>query len=89
MERNANEGHDDLAPNQGRVIPDQHVALYRDEQGQLHAVSSVCTHMACDVEWNEEDRIWDCPCHGSQFTPAGEVIKGPAINPLRSVDIPK
>jgi len=80
---------DSLSRNQGKVLIDQHVALYRDAEGQLHAISSICTHRGCDVEWNDQDKVWDCPCHGSRFSPAGEVINGPAVRPLRSVEIPK
>lgn len=61
----------------------EHVAAYRDETGELHAVSAVCTHMGCIVGWNPIDRTWDCPCHGSRFTLEGTVINGPAITPLR------
>ena len=80
--------HDDLSPGQGRVT-EQHVALCKDEQGNLHAVSSVCTHMGCDVEWNGEDKTWDCPCHGSRFAPDGRVLHGPAQSPLPPADAPK
>jgi Rieske Fe-S protein len=80
--------HDDLDKGEGRVLYDQQVALFRDEQGTLHAVSSVCTHMGCDVEWNGEAKTWDCPCHGSRFGPAGEVLHGPATRPLPPAEIP-
>jgi Rieske Fe-S protein len=63
-------------------IEGENVAAYRDEAGQLHAVSAVCTHMGCLVGWNENDRSWDCPCHGSRFELDGEVIHGPAVKPL-------
>jgi glycine/D-amino acid oxidase-like deaminating enzyme/nitrite reductase/ring-hydroxylating ferredoxin subunit len=43
-----------------------------------------CTHMGCATRWNEAERSWDCPCHGSRFTEAGEVLHGPAIEPLES-----
>lgn len=79
---------DGLSKNQGMVLTELHVALYRDGEGELHAVSSVCTHKGCDVEWNERDKVWDCPCHGSRFALAGEVINGPAVKPLPPVDIP-
>jgi Rieske Fe-S protein len=81
--------HDDLPKDMGKVLPDLRVALYRDPQGELRALSSVCTHMACDVGWNDQDKVWDCPCHGSRFSPAGDVIRGPALRPLPRVDIPE
>jgi nitrite reductase/ring-hydroxylating ferredoxin subunit len=52
--------HDDLPKNTGKVLTDQHVALYRDQDGGLHAISSVCTHMGCDVGWNDLNKVWDC-----------------------------
>ncbi len=43
------------------------VAAYRDDDGTLHEVSAICTHLGCQVKWNEAERSWDCPCHGSRF----------------------
>jgi Rieske Fe-S protein len=42
--------------------------------------------MKCDVAWNGVERSWDCPCHGSRFTPDGEVLNGPAHDPLERID---
>lgn len=53
--------------------------------GEIHAVSAVCTHMGCLVGWNETDCTWDCHCHGSRFDMAGSVLYGPALTPLRSI----
>jgi glycine/D-amino acid oxidase-like deaminating enzyme/nitrite reductase/ring-hydroxylating ferredoxin subunit len=63
------------------------VAAYRDDAGRLHCVSSICTHMKCDVAWNPAEVTWDCPCHGSRFTPDGEVLNGPAHEPLAKIDV--
>ncbi|WP_209124696.1 FAD-dependent oxidoreductase [Alkalihalobacillus sp. BA299] len=62
---------------------------YRDEDGVLHCVDTTCTHMGCEVEWNEGDRSWDCPCHGSRFSIDGDVIEGPADQPLKKLKIDK
>lgn len=80
--------HEDVANGTGKVLPGLRVALYRDAAGELHALSSVCTHMACDVGWNDREKVWDCPCHGSRFSPAGDVIRGPAARPLPIVGVP-
>jgi glycine/D-amino acid oxidase-like deaminating enzyme/nitrite reductase/ring-hydroxylating ferredoxin subunit len=64
------------------------LAAYRDPEGKLFAVSPVCTHMKCRVHWNNVEKSWDCPCHGSRFAPDGAVIEGPAIEPLREHVLP-
>lgn len=61
------------------------VAAYRSEDGKLTLRSPVCTHLQCIVHWNQAESTWDCPCHGSRFTPAGAVIAGPAEEPLAEV----
>lgn len=37
-----------------------------------------CPHMGCRLEWNDEEKSWDCPCHGSRFTNEGELLDNPA-----------
>ncbi|HEX2094707.1 MAG TPA: FAD-dependent oxidoreductase [Longimicrobiaceae bacterium] len=75
---------DAIAPGTGAVVQRgrKKIAAYRDEEGTLHELSAVCTHLGCIVSWNSEERSWDCPCHGSRFTPTGEVLNGPALHPL-------
>jgi glycine/D-amino acid oxidase-like deaminating enzyme/nitrite reductase/ring-hydroxylating ferredoxin subunit len=65
----------------------EQTAAYRDEAGELHAVSAVCTHMGCTVAWNAGEKSWDCPCHGSRFSHTGEVLHGPATKPLTKRDL--
>ncbi|MEX0797029.1 MAG: FAD-dependent oxidoreductase [Acidimicrobiia bacterium] len=58
------------------------VGAYRDAGGDVHAVSLTCTHLGCTVAWNDAERSWDCPCHGSRFSMEGEVLEGPATEDL-------
>lgn len=73
---------------QGQVIDRNgaKVAAYRDESGATTLRSATCTHLGCVVGWNEAERTWDCPCHGSRFTPNGDVIAGPARVPLSTIE---
>jgi len=58
------------------------VAVYRDEEGKVHECSAVCPHLGGLVHWNSEEKAWHCPLHGSRFSPTGEVLGGPAAQPL-------
>ena len=60
------------------------VAAYRDETGKLHVVSAVCPHLGCIVAWNNGEKSWDCPCHGSRFSCNGEVLHGPTVKDLET-----
>jgi glycine/D-amino acid oxidase-like deaminating enzyme/nitrite reductase/ring-hydroxylating ferredoxin subunit len=75
---------EDIEPGAGALVKmhGKPVAAYRDDGGQLHLRSAVCTHAGCTVHWNGFERCWDCPCHGSQFSIDGEVLAGPAARPL-------
>ncbi|AGM05784.1 FAD-dependent oxidoreductase [Amycolatopsis keratiniphila] len=75
---------DELAPGEAKVTRDggELVAAYRDPGGELHAVGAHCTHLGCLVAFNNAEKTWDCPCHGSRFGLDGSVIQGPAVRAL-------
>jgi Rieske Fe-S protein len=75
----------DIPRGAGRVVRrgTRLLAIYRDDDGRLHERSAACTHLRCVVNWNDLERSWDCPCHGSRFDPLGAVLNGPATEPLR------
>ena len=62
------------------------IAAFRANDGTVVERSAVCTHLGCIVRWNDTEKSWDCPCHGSRFTPSGDVLNGPAIAPLPPVE---
>jgi glycine/D-amino acid oxidase-like deaminating enzyme/nitrite reductase/ring-hydroxylating ferredoxin subunit len=74
----------ELKPGEGMIVGrrGKKVAAFRDANGNIHRLSPVCTHLGCLVRWNPSESTWDCPCHGSRFKPTGEVIAGPAEEPL-------
>jgi 3-phenylpropionate/trans-cinnamate dioxygenase ferredoxin reductase subunit len=76
-------GHGALVEVDGRKV-----GVFKDPNGAVHAVNPRCTHMGCTVDWNDAERTWDCPCHGSRFDVDGKVVRGPAARPLvrESVD---
>ncbi|UZD75186.1 FAD-dependent oxidoreductase [Bacillus siamensis] len=76
-----------LQPGEGKIVTvnGKRAGAYKDEKGCLHLVDTTCTHLGCEVEWNDGERTWDCPCHGSRFTPDGGVAEGPAIKPLKRI----
>lgn len=80
---------DDIEAGSGAVIRrrGEQCAVYRDEKGNVHALSARCTHLGCIVHFNDAERAWECPCHGSRFAPDGSVIQGPANAPLQRKDL--
>jgi glycine/D-amino acid oxidase-like deaminating enzyme/nitrite reductase/ring-hydroxylating ferredoxin subunit len=75
---------EDLRPGEGDIVrhEDEKVAAFRDDDGTVTAVSPVCTHLGCQVNFNQAERSWDCPCHGSRFAVDGSVLQGPAVHRL-------
>jgi glycine/D-amino acid oxidase-like deaminating enzyme/nitrite reductase/ring-hydroxylating ferredoxin subunit len=73
----------DLEIDQGRVQEEEKIAEYKDSNSKVHRYSAVCTHLGCTVVWNNLEKSFDCPCHGSRFSAnTGKPINGPANNKL-------
>lgn len=77
-----------LQPGTGKVVEvdGKKIAAYKDENGIIHALSPVCTHAACIVAWNPEEKSWDCPCHGARYAIDGGVLTGPATKALAVIN---
>jgi glycine/D-amino acid oxidase-like deaminating enzyme/nitrite reductase/ring-hydroxylating ferredoxin subunit len=78
----------ELKPGAGAIMRDgvSKLAVYRDQNGNLHKRSAVCPHLGCSVAWNSTEQTWDCPCHGSRFSANGKVYQGPANGDLPTAD---
>jgi len=79
----------EIAPGHGAILNRgaKKLAVYRDDDGGLHAMSAACTHLGCAVSWNPAEHSWDCPCHGSRFSADGAVLHGPANTALAAEEL--
>lgn len=80
---------DNISNNSGGVIEvnNEKVGIYKDETGKVFAVKPICTHLGCLLSWNDVDKTWDCPCHGSRFDFMGKNLYDPAFKNLEFYDL--
>ena len=79
---------EDVKRGEGKIIEidGKKVGAYRDNEGKVYAVKPYCTHLGCELSWNDLDNTWDCPCHGSKFDYTGKNIYDPAIKDLERLE---
>ena len=75
---------DDLPRGHGGIVESdgRKVGVYKDDSGHCHMINPRCPHLGCQLEWNPDEKSWDCPCHGSRFAYDGSLIDNPAQEPL-------
>ena len=75
---------DALPPGHGGIVEweGRKAGVYKDLQGDIWAVQAKCPHLGCQLEWNPDEKSWDCPCHGSRFDYQGRGLDGPAVDGL-------
>lgn len=78
------EDEHEIKPGSGAIVTRDGVKLacYREPSGELRECAAECTHMGAIVQWNDAEKSWDCPWHGSRFSALGQVLNGPANKPL-------
>ena len=79
----------DVKQGEGKIveIEGKKIGVYRDKKGKVYAVKPYCTHLGCELSWNNLEETWDCPCHGSRFTYEGKSIYDPSIKDLERINI--
>ena len=80
---------DNISNNSGGIIDinNQKVGIYKDTSGNIFAVKPFCSHLGCLLSWNDTDKTWDCPCHGSRFNFMGKNLYDPAFKDLETYNI--
>ena len=75
---------DEIKNDSGGIIEinNEKVGVYKAPDGKIFAVKPICTHLGCLLSWNDVDKTWDCPCHGSRFNFKGENLYDPAFKDL-------
>ena len=70
--------------NNGAIIEidGNNIGIYKDTNGKIYAVKPNCSHLGCLLSWNNTDKTWDCPCHGSRYDYMGKNIYEPGIKNL-------
>ena len=63
-------------------IKDQDILFIRESQDVIRAIDPECRHKKCTVEYNSEEKLIICPCHGSTYSTDGKVLKGPSTKDL-------
>ncbi len=78
---------DEIPPDSGAIIRRglTKIAVYRSKNGELYEKSAVCPHLGCVLQFNNIEKTWDCPCHGSRFEKFGAVVNGPSIVDMKEV----
>ena len=81
----------ELASDEGKIVSfkDEKIAIYKDKNGGIHALSPICTHVGCEVKWNNAELTWDCPCHGARYSYDGRMLNGPATKNLTKANVRK
>ena len=75
----------DVKQGEGKIveIDGQRVGIYISDTGKIYKIKPICAHLGCELSWNNLEKTWDCPCHGSRFDYKGNQIYGPAIDNLK------
>ena len=76
---------DNIKIGEGKIIKidNTKVGVYKSKTGEIYKVKPICTHLGCELYFNNIEKIWECPCHGSKFTYYGKSIEVPSNKDLK------
>lgn len=67
-------------------IDGEKIGIYKREDGKIFAVKPFCKHLGCLIAWNNLEKTWDCPCHGSRYDYMGNIISEPTVKGLDVIE---
>lgn len=75
---------DNIKPGTGGVVMHngKKVGVYKNEEGKMYFVKPYCKHLGCELSWNNLEKTWDCPCHGSRYNYEGKLLIEPSVKNL-------
>lgn len=73
-----------LKNEEGKIIEieGEKVGAYKDKEWRIYTIVPKCAHLGCELSWNNLDKTWDCPCHGSRYDYTGKMLYGPTVKDL-------
>lgn len=81
----------DIEIGEGKIVNlnGKKVGVYKNEDEKLLFINPVCAHLKCALSFNEAEKTWDCPCHGSRYDVYGSILEGPTVNPIDRIHVDK
>ena len=83
------EKYENLEIGTGGVV-DYHgkkLGIYKKSKNEIFAVKPYCSHLGCELSWNNLEKTWDCPCHGSRYDYKGNLLNEPSKKGLEIVNL--
>lgn len=86
--RNIDSSYSDIELGNGGIveIDGEKIGVYKREDGEVFLIKPYCKHLGCLVSWNNLEKTWDCPCHGSRYDYMGNIITEPTVKNLDVID---
>lgn len=78
-----------IRKDEGKIVEvgNTKLGIYQDKEGKYYALKPICSHLGCELSWNNLDKTWDCPCHGSRFSYTGKSLYDPSVKDIELIEI--
>ena len=79
-----NEEINQIQEEEGKIVEinGDKLGVFKEKGGKIYTIKPICKHLGCELSWNNLDKTWDCPCHGSRYDYKGNLLYGPSVKNL-------